>query len=309
MDINKRLSQILVETKAFRDLENPVILTSGELGIYYINTEKLVQDNGEFEKYGDNSREMIKHAVRMMHEHPTFKEAIHLMLNDIVPYVNQANRNSEKECFFSGGQRRDWLFSGPMAEVLGMWHASLYKNGKYEFLTSHQDIFGDGQSNIKNLIAIHVVDLLTEGSSVYRQEDLIEKGWLPELRKRGAIMNDLFAVVSRKQGAEEMLKKQGVNAHSFVDIDENFLKNYSKNPEMAIEYSKNPKQWSENYLKENGALIFLDYFNPEGKNIDRARKFLKRYGNVLQQTAGFYELDKAVQQKYSKSLDDLATTL
>ena len=161
-------------------------------------------------------------------------------------------------------------------------------------------------ANIARLCGVHVVDLLTEGSSVYRVEGNQEKGWLPELRKQGAIINDLFAVVSRKQGAEEMLKGEGLTVHSFVDIDEKFIENYSKNPKRAVEYIKNPKEWSENYLRSNGALIFLDDFNPAGKKIDRAKKFIKRYGNVLQKTNGFYELDKAVQEKYHKSLEEIA---
>ena len=72
MTSHPRLSQLLVETKAFRDLEKPVILASGDLGIYYINTEKLVQDGGEFEKYGESSLAMIMHAIRMTEIHPTF---------------------------------------------------------------------------------------------------------------------------------------------------------------------------------------------------------------------------------------------
>jgi hypothetical protein len=159
---------------------------------------------------------------------------------------------------------------------------------------------------MQNLAALQVVDLLTEGSSVYRQEYLIERGWVPELRKKGAIVKDLFAVVSRKQGAEEMLKKHNVNVHSFVSIDEEFIKNYSKQPNVALDYIKNPGQWSENYLRNNSPLIFLDDFNPEGKKFDRAKKFLGRYEKTLQKTSGFYELDKAVQKKYRKSLDEIA---
>ena len=34
---------------------------------------------------------------------------------------------------------------------------------------------------------VHVVDLITEGSSVYRIEDDTEEGWIAELRKKDAV--------------------------------------------------------------------------------------------------------------------------
>jgi hypothetical protein len=100
-----RISQLLVETKAFKDLDKPVILTSGELGIYYINTEKLAQDNGEFEKYGDDSQAMIAHAIRMTQQHSTFGEVIDILTEDAKRLMASLVRNNEYG--ISGGQRRD----------------------------------------------------------------------------------------------------------------------------------------------------------------------------------------------------------
>ncbi len=70
MESNKRISELLVETGAYTDLDKPVILTSGELGIYYVNTEKLCQDSGKFKEHGDNSQAMIQHALEMIEEGP-----------------------------------------------------------------------------------------------------------------------------------------------------------------------------------------------------------------------------------------------
>jgi orotate phosphoribosyltransferase len=302
-DNRTRISELLVQTKAFRSLEKPVILTSGELGIYYINTEKLVQDNGEFEKYGDNSKDMIKHAIGMLDKQKTFKEVINMMTEKISPYINEASTgNSYYSCFISGGQRRDWLFSGPIANRMALKHVSLYKDGKIEILDNYLNVC---HSSVRSMAGIHAVDLLTEGSSVYREEQGKEKGWLPMLRAEGAIVNNLFAVVSRKQGAEQILKNQKVNVYSFVDIDNNFIRDYSKMPERDLKYIENPKAWSEDYLEKNGALEFLEDFNPEGKKFDRAKKFLKRYEKVLKETSGCYELDKAVQKKYGKCLEEI----
>ena len=122
-----RISELLVETGAYRDLDKPVILASGQLGIFYINTEKLCQDGGEFERYGDDSRAMMNHAIRMMGEHPSFEEVIDVLAENasrLLPKVGHRR--------ISGGQRRDWIFSGPVANKLSLPHLSIYKDGRIE---------------------------------------------------------------------------------------------------------------------------------------------------------------------------------
>lgn len=299
-----RISELLIETQAFKDLEKPVILTSGELGIYYINTEKLCQDSGEFEKYGNNSREMIQHAIKMMVEHPTFEEVINILIENVKELIKQ-----DKKYVISGGQRRDWLFSGPVAHKLGLRHVSLYKDGQIELIDkgeicSFLELKREGREK-ETKTSIHISDLLTEGSSAYRVENGEEKGWIPMLRKENIVIEDLIAIVTRKQGGEERLKKQNVNVKSFVAIDEDFVSRYSKNPSRALSYIKNPKEWSENYLRENGALVLIENFNPSTGKLDRAKKFLERYGKILNKSRKLEELEKTVQEKYRKSLSEL----
>jgi len=300
MENNKRISELLVETKAYTDLDQPVILTSGALGIYYINTEKLCQDGGEFEKYGEKSGEMIQHAVRMMKEHPTFEEVIDILAEK----VKEVGADT-----ISGGQRRDWIFSGPVAAKLDMPHVSLYKDGKVELVAAGKGKAADVQSadsySLDCQNVVHIVDLITEASSCYRKEGDKEKGWIPMLRKEGAYIKDLLAVVTRLQGGEERLASAGVKVTPFVAIDEDFLRIYSKDPERALAYQADPEAWSRNYLRENGALALLPAFNPEGGKLDRAKKFLDRYRSVLCTTGKIHELDRAVHDKYGKHLEEL----
>lgn len=312
----KKMSELLVETKAYQDLDRPVILTSGELGIYYINAEKLCQDGGKFNEYGESSSDMVEHAVIMTEEKPAFKKAIDILCEE----VNSILPSDGSKFAISGGQRRDWLFSGPVAVQLGLDHVSLYKqvegqNNKIELL--HPDptptpreviatvIASDTISKyglISNLNAIHIADLLTEGSSVYSAN---QKGWVPMLRSQGGNVKNLMTVVTRLQGGEERLKEQGVDVHSFVAIDENFLRTYSANPERAVEYFKSPKAWSENYLMQNGALALIGNFDPAGKNIERAKKFIARYSSTLNESGKMQELETEVQTKYNKSLNEI----
>jgi hypothetical protein len=303
MESNQRISEILVETGAYTDLDQPVILTSGALGIYYINTEKLCQDGGKFNEFGDSSSQMIDHAVKMMKEHPTFEEVIDILAEKPKEIIG----DKEKVAAVSGGQRRDWLFSGPIAVKLGVPHISLYKKGHKEMLdidkdgklkgTKYDPVYMDGH------YAVHIVDLITEASSCYSQEG--KSGWIPMLRDGGVTIDNLLAVVTRQQGGEERLAEQGVHVTPFAAIDEEFLMTYSKDPERALAYQADPEKWSRNYLSEHGALALLPAFNPDGGKLDRAKKFLNRYRSVLCMSGGIHELDKAARDNYGRDLKEL----
>jgi hypothetical protein len=236
----------------------------------------------------------------MMQINPTFNESIEILTDKVARLF--PNTNFEN-CAVSGGQRRDWLFSGPVALKLGIPHVSLYKEGQIEIVNPSGAV---EDYPINSFYVVHLVDLITEGSSVYtKTKDRQEKGWVPMIRNAGAVINDLIAVVTRRQGGEETLKEQGVTVHPFVAIDEAFLMQYSKNPERAVAYLKDPKAWSEAYLRENGALALAGAFDPNGGKLDRANKFLHRYGSVLEGSR-MAELEAAVMSKYGKSVSDIS---
>ncbi len=303
MESDKRISEVLVETGSFTDLEEPVILTSGELGIYYVNTEKLVQDGGKWKEYGEDSETMIKHAVNMTLAHQSFDEVIDILAEKVDSLLFDGASDLDPLAL-SGGQRRDWIFSGPVAHKLGLPHISLYKNGKMEVVAPNGG-FVEGY-RIKGSRCVHVVDLITEASSCYRTEGDIEQGWIPMLRQKGAIIHDLAAVVTRNQGGEEKLSSQGVGVTSFVSIDEAFAREFSKNPERAVAYMANPRGWCESYLRDNpipGTVI--NTFDPEGGKIDRAKKFLDRYSSVLTKSGRMDDIHHAVQSKYEMTLSEI----
>lgn len=270
MTSDSRIVKHYVPSKVYRDLKKPTILTNGELGIYYLNTENLAMDNGEFEKYGDNSQAMIAHAVRMTEQHPSFKEVIDVLVEDAKRLVKFPSANYA----IAGGQRRDWLFSGPVAHQLGMIHISLYKNGVIEGVTSHGDrVSASSFSAQIDPHALVISDLITEGSSAYTSEGGVERGWIPMLRKSLVKVDDLIAVTDRLQGGKERLAKIHVTLYSKVEVDTDFLREVSSQPEEAISYLQNPTQWSQNYLAQNGALDFVPDFDPQGKRLDRAKNF------------------------------------
>lgn len=301
MSSHPRIAEQLVETGAYQDLDTPVILVSGQLGTYYINAEKLARDGGEFNKYGDDSHAMIQHACRMADEHPPFREVIDIIAEDVdVCFGRVAGR------FFtsvvSGGQRRDWLFSGPVAKRLGLPHISCYKDGHLYMISPDTQTTSD---DIEDFEIVHVADLITTGSSAYDARKTSPTGWIPMLRSQGAHISDLLAVVSRLQGGEENLRAASVDARSYVQIDEEFLGRYSRQPDVAIAYIRDPRGWSEQYLGEQGVEPFVAAFGPKKKD-DRGVRFLAVYERVLRESGRWDELAARVQREHGVDINSLS---
>lgn len=298
-----RLATLLAETGAFRDLDRPVILHSGKLGIYFVNTEKLLGDpdiDKRLEEFKDSPQNMIDYAFRIRDKNPGFDEVIDSIA---VKTMHIAAMRGYKELAISGGQRRDWLFSGPVARVLNVPHISLFKAG------GRADVNEDGKFATEADYlghdmfdgVIHVVDLLTEGSSCYREDDGRPAGWIPMLRERGAKIKDLVTVVTRLQEGEKNLAEQGVDVHPFVSIDEDFLREHSRFPERAVSYFKDPSGFCRDYLEQNGALEFVDAFGPDRKD-DRGMEFVNQYGNHLQRVGKWDEFVSAVEGRYGVNI-------
>jgi len=304
MESNKRISEIVVETGAYTDLDEPVILASGALGIYYVNAEKLCQDGGKFKEYGDDSASMIQHAVKMMEEHPTFEEVIDILAEK----VEDIFKGNKTKNIISGGQRRDWIFSGPVAHKLGLPHLSLYKQEEGEE-DKTEIIMPDGMKSItpplEGFYDVHLVDLITEASSCYSEDG--KKGWIKMIRNKGADIDNLLAVVTRLQKGEERLAglNPPVNTTTYVAIDEDFVKTYSKDPERALEYQAGPDKWAERYIEEKGIDALIKFFDPKGGKLDRAKLFLNRYEKVLHESGQGALLGLEVSEEYGREAEKL----
>lgn len=131
---NPKVEQLLLETGAFTDLDEPVILTSGlVLAPYFVNAEKLLQDNGEWEKYEDDPFRMIKHAIGVAETNPKFGKVIHILSDRVEKLLRRqfikhdfvSFSTRQRDYVIGGGQRRDWIFSGPVAAELGLPHIEI----------------------------------------------------------------------------------------------------------------------------------------------------------------------------------------
>src|SRR3989304_1559673 len=213
----------------------------------------------------------------MLREHPSFREVVDIIADDAERRFDEKGVGLYSRAV-AGGQRRDWMFSGPVARRLCCPHISLYKDGhRYVLLPD-----GTKEEVHSGLRPLLVSDLLTAGSSAYDPRKNPPTGWVPMLRNSGYNVSDSFAVVSRLQGGEETLAKAGVNVTSFVQIDQEFLRKHSKQPALAIDYvRKGALQWGTEHLETRGMEAVIDAFDPSKKKDDRAAKFLPVYDQTF----------------------------
>ena len=300
---NERVAELLVRSGAYRDLDQPVVLASGQLGIYFINTEKLLGDKGKWKEFGNDPLKMYNHLLTVMEHNSDFAEVIGVLRDQARDLLLKPSPASYG--VISGGQRRDWLFSMPVASKLGISHLTHFKDQDPVLLWA-AGYQMEKPIQERDYCTVHIVDLITEGSSIYACKDGHETGWLPGIRNVSTYPEEvkgLIAVVDRLQGGKEMLRDQGVGLTSCVQIDELFLWNFSTNQHRALAYHSDPTAWSEEYLKKHGAVAFAGVFDPNGGNLKRAGNFMDRYESVLRDAGKLQELETVVQEIYKQPIN------
>jgi orotate phosphoribosyltransferase len=325
---NPVISEKLASTDGYRDLHEPVILASGQLGIYFVNTEKILGDDDKWKDHGADAEGMARHVRELYQDtEGPFKPVI----DELAARVGELLPTDTEYQAISGGQRRDWPFAAAVAEALDLEFIALYKQEDGE--EDRVEVIGtDGTVSTPDLLegygVVHLVDLITEGSSVYRDEAGGPKGWVQMLRDKRVEGDylDVVAVVTRLQGGEERLAAYDVNVHPQVAIDDDFLGEHSEDrfADRNIAYRTDPDKWTRDYLAENGALALASTFSPTDGKIPRAKRFLERYGDHLKDTmrpnsayteggnepeqiSAWDELNRAVDIEYSIRLNNVLT--
>ncbi len=284
MDNAESMISLFLDSGGFRELDTPVIVTSGEfITPFFCNAEKVCGDiniESFLAAHGDDPQAVIDHAVSLSRSHPAFKNVIDAMAVKAGELLGEPG--PERKPAVSGGQRRDWIFSGPVANRLHLPHISIFKDR--QVILHHPSGEKDTEDpDLSGYKVVHVADLITRGSSIYSKDTPSggHTGWVPVLRNRGAEINDLITLVSRNQGGEEMLAREGVNVYPFITVDKQFIAGYAENPEPSLLFLKNPAGWTKHYLRENGPDILLEYCLHDVKKLPRLEKFLHHYQEFL----------------------------
>jgi len=162
--------------------------------------------------------------------------------------------------FISGGERRDWLFSVPLADELNIKHAYLFKN---------QTAYCP-QGLIPHEKALHIADLINNAASYF---DL----WFPTLEKAKLDYAGTLCFNSRGNGVQK-LHARGTKVVALNSIDLGFFEQSRAEKlideetlaEIAL-YFKSPQEWGRQYLPYDVALF--EVMGMDNKSFERMRSF------------------------------------
>ena len=206
----------LFETDAVRVCPEgqPFWYTSGKLGPFYINTQflygseaaanallKTIEEACAGEKLAFYDKVWADISAQL-ESCPIFSQLIDLL-------TEQARKLDVD--FVSGGERRDFFFSMPVAKKLGLGHLSIFKDLSCVYTDETGVSMDPAQANLAGKKSVHIADLITVASSYIR-------AWIPAVEALGAKIAYSLAVVDRDQGGSEILEKAGCPLTTLITI-------------------------------------------------------------------------------------------
>ncbi len=206
----------LFETDAVRVCPEgqPFWYTSGKLGPFYINTQFLYGSEADANRLlavieeacaGDKLAFYDKvwaDISAQLESCPIFAQLIDLLCEEA--------KKMDVD-FISGGERRDYFFSMPVARKLGMGHLSIFKDLSTVYTDANGVSMPSEQANLAGKKSVHIADLITVASSYIR-------AWIPAVEALGAKIAYSLAVVDRDQGGSQILADAGCPLTTLVVI-------------------------------------------------------------------------------------------
>ncbi len=221
--INNTIVSSLFRTNAIEVCEagKPFFYTSGKFGPYYINTHYLFgskRDAEDLLSVMDNETQdkmalplKLKSLIMKQYsQNDIFRSVIDLLADEAVKFHPD---------HISGGERRDFFFSIPVAVRLNLPHISIFKDGSVFLSTDdfNNTIYGNG-SFLSGSKVLHIADLVTEASSYTR-------AWIPAIRNSGTAIDSSLSVVDRNQGGAEVMASEGIRFKALAVITDDFFEN------------------------------------------------------------------------------------
>ena len=206
----------LFETDAVRVCPEgqPFWYTSGKLGPFYINTQflygseaaanallKTIEEACAGEKLAFYDKVWADISAQL-ESCPIFSQLIDLLTEEA--------RKLDVD-FVSGGERRDFFFSMPVAKKLGLGHLSIFKDLSCVYTDANGVSMDPAEANLAGKKSVHIADLITVASSYIR-------AWIPAVEALGAKIAYSLAVVDRDQGGSEILAKAGCPLTTLITI-------------------------------------------------------------------------------------------
>ncbi len=206
----------LFETDAVRVCPEgqPFWYTSGKLGPFYINTQFLYGS----EAAANSLLGTIEAACAgdKLAFYDKVWADISAQLASCEIYANLIDLLTEAAAkldvdFVSGGERRDFFFSMPVAKKLGLGHLSIFKDLSSVYTDAQGVSMPSEQANLAGKKSVHIADLITVASSYIR-------AWIPAVEALGAKIAYSLAVVDRDQGGSQILADAGCPLTTLITI-------------------------------------------------------------------------------------------
>lgn len=227
-------------------------------GPLYVNTEKIIgeinasnlldtiDDILSADPTSEGRSPRIRHVIMEEFDNNIQYQKVISTLLKIIDKVDLARIRA-----ISGGERRDWLFSIPIAGLIGMDHFYLYKSGSY-YLSADQHISSPSSKSL-----LHIADLIHNASSYF-------DCWLPTTLHAGFRIIATCAVLSRGSNGLMRLRSKGISAEVLQTIDDAYFEqlsqrsiiNKARSKELEI-YFRSNKYWFIKYLMKDIS-VFLD---------------------------------------------------
>jgi orotate phosphoribosyltransferase len=216
------IQEALFSTGAIRVAEpdHPFWYTSGTIGPYYINTHFLYGGEPAASRLLERieilaAEDRLTFASRLVDElmQQYAADRIYRQVIDAMARVAGAIDVD----LISGGERRDFFFSLPVARLTGKPHLSIFKDGTCVWSGSHGEdarMIDPGTENERTgLRTLHIADIVTQAASFTRS-------WLPAVRGLGISMPAAMAVLDRKQDGRFRLNRESVELHVLAEVDD-----------------------------------------------------------------------------------------
>lgn len=226
--------------------------TSSTPGPFYMNTENIAGEQAAPATLAaitgllrtDSSQEgkvsgIFQLINDLLYTDPLYNEAI-----EVLAEYYQAHRISDPTAI-SGGERRDWFFSIPIAQKLGLPHLALFKSGEM-FISD-----GEGKAlhlSLEQCRVLHVADIINLASSYIDR-------WIPILAGYGVQLAETLSVAVRSEEGVNALAARGVHVTSPLIVNRAlFQEAYRLGLISAFAcqevelYYDSPKEWTRSYL-------------------------------------------------------------
>ena len=265
----------LFETDAVRVCPEgqPFWYTSGKLGPFYINTQFLYGSEADANKL----LSVIEAACagEKLDFYNTVYAEIDKQLascsiyHQLIDLLVEAARKLDVD-FVSGGERRDFFFSMPVARRLGLGHLSIFKDLSSVYTDKDGVSMDSSKANLAGKRSVHIADLITVASSYIR-------AWIPAVEGLGAKIAYSLAVVDRDQGGSKVLEDAGCPLTTLVKITPDLFQTAHKMGRLSdkqltlvLDFIHDPDLFMQNFL-----LAHPDFLANEiakgGKSAQRAR--------------------------------------